>query len=291
MAPPACRWSLAGAIGAYGYGLAAGEDAIARTLDGIPLDAADMALEFDAGALGRRCRTQPRVAAQPARRAGGHGPYPFRLRSARHDGHQRGGTRPAGAKPRRNSAGASPSSRAPASRARSRSRTVARSTMRAAPRRRSSASCWRSPPPICGRSRAAASGSMQARAHDLLPPHRRCRPVSDHRQIPRAAPPVGTRRGGLRPGGGTGLHHGGDRLAHDDAARPLREHAARDHRGVLRRRRRRRRHHGAAVHARARPARPFRAAHRAQHAARPARRNPISPRSPTRRPAQASSRI
>jgi methylmalonyl-CoA mutase len=41
---------FAGAIGAYGYGVAAGEDAIARTLDGIPLDAADLALELDTGA-------------------------------------------------------------------------------------------------------------------------------------------------------------------------------------------------------------------------------------------------
>ncbi len=41
----------AGAIGAYGYGVAAGEDAIARTLEGIPLDAADLALELDTGAL------------------------------------------------------------------------------------------------------------------------------------------------------------------------------------------------------------------------------------------------
>jgi methylmalonyl-CoA mutase len=41
---------LAGAIGAYGYGVAAGEDAIARTLDGIPLDAADLTLELDTGA-------------------------------------------------------------------------------------------------------------------------------------------------------------------------------------------------------------------------------------------------
>jgi len=42
---------LAGAIGAYGYGLAASEAAIARALDGIALDAAGLALELDAGAL------------------------------------------------------------------------------------------------------------------------------------------------------------------------------------------------------------------------------------------------
>ncbi len=42
---------LAGAIGAYGYGLAASEAAIARALDGIALDAAGPALELDAGPL------------------------------------------------------------------------------------------------------------------------------------------------------------------------------------------------------------------------------------------------
>jgi len=41
---------FAGSIGAYGYGLPAGEEAVARALDGIPLDAADLALEFDTGA-------------------------------------------------------------------------------------------------------------------------------------------------------------------------------------------------------------------------------------------------
>jgi methylmalonyl-CoA mutase len=41
---------LAGAIGAYGYGVAAGAATIARALDGIALDAADMALELDTGA-------------------------------------------------------------------------------------------------------------------------------------------------------------------------------------------------------------------------------------------------
>jgi methylmalonyl-CoA mutase len=40
---------LAGSIGAYGYGAAAGEAAIARALDGIPLDAAGMAVELDTG--------------------------------------------------------------------------------------------------------------------------------------------------------------------------------------------------------------------------------------------------
>ena len=41
---------FAGSIGAYGYGVAADADAIARTLDGIPLDAAGLTLELDSGA-------------------------------------------------------------------------------------------------------------------------------------------------------------------------------------------------------------------------------------------------
>src|SRR5260370_36151475 len=44
---------LAGAIGAYGYGVAADEATIARALDGIALDTADMALELDTGASAR----------------------------------------------------------------------------------------------------------------------------------------------------------------------------------------------------------------------------------------------
>jgi len=43
---------FAGAIGAYGYGVKAGEDSIARILDGIALDAAGLALELDTGAWG-----------------------------------------------------------------------------------------------------------------------------------------------------------------------------------------------------------------------------------------------
>jgi methylmalonyl-CoA mutase len=41
--------ALAGSIGAYGYGLAPSEAAMARALDGIPLDANALAIELDAG--------------------------------------------------------------------------------------------------------------------------------------------------------------------------------------------------------------------------------------------------
>jgi methylmalonyl-CoA mutase len=40
---------LAGSIGAYGYGVAPGEAAMARALDGVPLDASGLAIELDAG--------------------------------------------------------------------------------------------------------------------------------------------------------------------------------------------------------------------------------------------------
>jgi len=43
---------LAGSVGAYGYGVAAGEATIVRTLERIPLDAASMALELDSGPQG-----------------------------------------------------------------------------------------------------------------------------------------------------------------------------------------------------------------------------------------------
>jgi methylmalonyl-CoA mutase len=43
---------LAGSVGAYGYGVAAGEATIARTLERVPLDAGGMALELDSGQQG-----------------------------------------------------------------------------------------------------------------------------------------------------------------------------------------------------------------------------------------------
>ena len=45
-APAACRWSLPDATGAYGFGLPANEQAIARALEGFDFDAG-AALELD----------------------------------------------------------------------------------------------------------------------------------------------------------------------------------------------------------------------------------------------------
>ena len=118
--------------------------------------------------------------------------------------------------------------------------------------------------------RALEAGGIAARCgarHDLFPALRRCRPVPDHRQVPGAAEIVGAGRAGLRPRAEARLRFGRDRLAHDDAARPLREPAAHHHCGVLGRRRRRRCDRRAAAHRRARPARSVRAADRAQHPA------------------------
>jgi methylmalonyl-CoA mutase len=44
---------LAGSVGAYGYGVAPGEAAIARALEGISLDASGLAIELDAGRWGQ----------------------------------------------------------------------------------------------------------------------------------------------------------------------------------------------------------------------------------------------
>ena len=107
-------------------------------------------------------------------------------------------------------------------------------------------------------------------AHDLFPPRGGCRPVSHDREIPRIAKALGAGRAGLRPCARADFRRGRDRVAHDDAARSLREYPALDRRGVRRRPRRRGRDHGAAFYRGARPARPLRAARRAQHAADPA---------------------
>ena len=58
---------------------------------------------------------------------------------------------------------------------------------------------------------------------------RRCRSVSDAGEIPRAAAVVGAHRTGLRAYTEAAVHRRRYRVAHADPARPLREHAARDH--------------------------------------------------------------
>ncbi len=75
---------------------------------------------------------------------------------------------------------------------------------------------------------------------------------------------------------GASICCGRNGVAHDDAARSACEYFARHRRHVRRDARRRRRDHGAAVHRRARPARAFRATHRAQYPTGSARR--VAPR-------------
>ena len=133
--------------------------------------------------------------------------------------------------------------------------------------------------------------ALDARApHDLFPARRGRRPVPHHREVPRDAEAVGARRAGLRPRARAGLRRRRDRVAHDDAARSVREHAAHHDRGVRRRPRRGGRDRGAAVHRGARPAR--RASPAASRATRSSScwRNRISRRWPTRRPDRAASR-
>ena len=95
---------------------------------------------------------------------------------------------------------------------------------------------------------------------------------------------MGAHRASLRADAEAGLRLGRDRLAHDDPARPLREHAAHHHRG-------RSRPASAAptpsrvlpLHRAARLARPLRPPHRAQHPACAARRSESGARRRSRR--------
>ena len=117
---------------------------------------------------------------------------------------------------------------------------------------------------LSARARSRRRRARCGAADDLFPPCGGCRPVSLHREIPRDPQAVGARRAGLRACACGRLRRGRDRMAHDDAARSLREHPALHDRGVRGRSRRRGRDHGAAVHRRARPAgRASRAASRA----------------------------
>ena len=136
-----------------------------------------------------------------------------------------------------------------------------------------------------GRRRRARCGAR----HDLFPARRRRRRIPHHRQIPRAAKTLGARRAGLRTGAQAGLRRRRNRVADDDAARSLREHAAHDDRDRRRRPRRRRQHQVL----------PFTAALGLPDASRAGSRatrssscwkNPISRRSPTRPRAPAPSR-
>jgi methylmalonyl-CoA mutase len=74
-----------------------------------------------------------------------------------------------------------------------------------------------------------AQGMVYAR------PQRRRRPVPDAGEIPGAAAVVGADRTGLRADAQAAVRRGRYRVAHADAARSLREHAARDDGDLLRR--------------------------------------------------------
>ena len=238
----------AGAVGGHGFGLSPAPDAIARVLDGVHLDAG-IAIEFD---LSPHTKDLPLALAALVKRRGiapGGGRHPLRLRSARRvaataafrcRGTQLGPAhRPARRRPRR--AGLRGAVRGRRRARRARCRRLAR--------RRSSPMCSRSPSPICARSKRAASRSM-TRARMIF-----FRLAADADQFLTIAKFRALRKLWARVEEACGLapepvlHRRRDRLAHDDPRRPLREHAARDHRGVRGRPRRRRRHHRAAVHA------------------------------------------
>ena len=189
---------FAGAIGSYGYGLAASQAAIERALDGIYLDAG-IALEIDAGAR-FRCSTPRRRTGEAPRHRAGRDQHPLRARSARSER-------------RRNDL----RSRRPGV-----YRTVCgrRRPAGACGRRFGSAGARRCPD-LCRRLSAGARSPRhrsRCRAQDdLLPAGSRRRSVSDDRQVPRAAQAVGASRGSVRASTAAGLYFGRDRLAHDDA--------------------------------------------------------------------------
>ena len=261
----------AGAIGAHGYGLAPGANAVERALAGVHLDAGiSIALEHSphfpelpltlAGLVKRQGLSPAAVGVRfgldplGAFALHGRSPAPWREAGA---AHRRDRCRSCEAwlqGPVRH--------RRRARRARCRWQRGAGAGVRAGRRRRLSA-----------RLRGWRHRARRRAAHDRVPADRRRRPVPDHREIPRHAKALAARRGKLRPHAGARLHRGGDRLALDDPRRRLCEHPARDHRRVLGRCRRRRCDHGVAVHRRARPTRPLRAPRCAQRAACPARRS------------------
>ena len=222
---------LAGAVGAYGFGLTPSEAAIGRALDGLALDAPGLALEIDAGACGEAAAeviaalaeqrgiaerasirfgldplgavAMTTTAGQPWKEAGAaFGQCVAKLMQSGF----RGPLAVADGRIIHNAGGSEAQELGFVL-------AVAVSYLRALGAKRD-----------CARSRA--------RAH-LLSPQRRRRSVPDHCQVPRATPSLGACRSGLRARTCADLHQRRERLAHDDRPRSLCEHAAGDHCGVL----------------------------------------------------------
>ena len=256
---------FAGSIGAYGYGLDASEPAIARALDGVHLDA-DIALDLDLGPQGYDDRPVAGVPGAATRHCSCRHAHPVRLRPHRCCGASGGSPLPwDGFVPTFNAVItklAAQGFRGPFAQADGRlihnaggSEAQELAYVLAAAARVSARTGGGRPRTRC-----------RAR-HDLLPSCRRCRSISHRCQVSCAAQALGAGRECLRPDPETCLPCRGNRLAHDDQARSLRELVARDPRRLLGCSRRRGRGHRAAVHHGARAARPFRATHRSQHAA------------------------
>jgi len=146
-------------VGAYGYGIAADTDAIARTLEGIALDEAGMALELD---LGRRSRLPRARFASLANRKG----MPARAADIRFGLDPVGNMAAVGAAPMRWTETAPTFGRLVADLAGAGCKgpfAVAdgrQSTTPEARRRRSSGSCLRVAPAICVPSKAPGLRSM-----------------------------------------------------------------------------------------------------------------------------------
>jgi methylmalonyl-CoA mutase len=154
---------IAGAVGAYGYGVAADETAIARTLDGIALDAAGMAIELDAGACSAEAARS--IAALTRRCGVPAGAAHIRFGFDPLGDLAMGGAAPAGWNDAAARFGRQIAELAGAGFKGPFAVADARAIHNAGgSRHRSSASRSRPPSPICGRSRAAASRSVKPAA-------------------------------------------------------------------------------------------------------------------------------
>ena len=109
----------------------------------------------------------------------------------------------------------------------------------------------RSPPGVAYlRALEPAHRSRGGPRRALVPPRRRRRRVPDRREVPGPAPPLGRveEACGLEPQAHPPRRR--DRMAHDDAPRPVGQPPAHHRRGVLGRNRRRGQRHGSALHRR-----------------------------------------
>ena len=190
---------FAGSVSANGFGLDPSPATLARVLEGVDLDAGVRSISISVNR--RAARRRAIVAAlikNPRHRADNSRP------ARQHQSDRRLCRLPAAGRGpgttlapvfRRDWSASLP---LPASADRSPSPTDASSTMQAARKRRNLPSRWPARSPTCARWKPSGMALERRARRDLFPAVGRCRPVSDHGEIPRRAKIVGTRRGSLR---------------------------------------------------------------------------------------------